>query len=46
MAEGQILEKLQAKFESLLDTVETKPLETVLKALLLYVVFKQLFKNK
>jgi hypothetical protein len=46
MANEPILEKLSTKLESVLDTLETKPLESIIKVILLYVVFKQLFKNK
>lgn len=46
MANEPILEKLSAKLEGVLDTLETKPLESIIKVVLLYVVFKQLFKKK
>jgi hypothetical protein len=41
-----MLEKLEAKFGSMLDGLEDKPVESLLKFLIIYVIFKQLFKNK
>lgn len=46
MTQESILEKLGTKFESILDTLEDKPVESIIKVVLMYVVFKQLFKNK
>jgi len=40
------LEKLEAKLGDMLDKLEEKPIESLLKFLIIYVVFKQLFKNK
>lgn len=46
MQNEALLEKLGKKFESLLETIEDKPIETIFKTLILYVVFKQLFGGK
>jgi hypothetical protein len=41
-----MLEKLELKLGEMLDKLEDKPIESLLKVLIIYVVFKQLFKNK
>jgi hypothetical protein len=40
------LEKIEAKMGEWLDKFEEKPIESLLKLVIMYVVFKQLFKGK
>lgn len=41
-----MLEKLEEKLGGMLDKLEEKPIESLIKVLIIYVVFKQLFKNR
>lgn len=41
-----MLEKLEEKLGGMLDKLEEKPVESLIKVLIIYIVFKQLFKNR
>lgn len=43
--QSNLLEKFNSKIESIIDSLESHPVESIIKVVLLYVVFKQLFKK-